>query len=479
MVVALNTAGEVAASTSRGVSLVQRRSARSSPGSVRVWWHSPIFITAIIIPASVSATALVGQWTFVNEWRSLKLVTAAMLLTFLCAGLMLSVGAALASGTATEAASGGLWARFSQEQLRLLRIASSLFFWLTVAGYVAFTIAIYKAGVSVSVLSSYFTNAESGAIRDAVGTVVGVTTMTQFGVAAVIVSVLLLFEEFTRKELLKLAVVIGLAIPRSVFFTERLAILELVVPVVVLVTARFAQSGRGHRIVSALPIVMVPSLLALFAVFEYARSWTFYSRVYSDGFVRFVLERFGGYYATAYNNGFILMTYADPPGRWPYKTLGFFWSAPLIKGSDLALLANGYDPAALFQDAVEQHGNWEFNNPSGIASALVDYGIIGGALYLLVAGACAGFLYRRFCASQPVGVLLYPVVYIGLLEMPRYIYWSEGRATPALISLAVLAGMLSRRRSLPAAREGGLVRVPSRKAPEAVRAALSRASWKG
>jgi hypothetical protein len=47
------------------------------------------------------------------------------------------------------------------------------------------------------------------------------------------------------------------------------------------------------------------------------------------------------------------------------------------------------------------------------------------------------------------GVLLYPVLFTGLLEIPRYVYWTEGRVVPAYIALIIVA-FLARR----AARRG-------------------------
>ena len=45
---------------------------------------------------------------------------------------------------------------------------------------------------------------------------------------------------------------------------------------------------------------------------------------------------------------------------------------------------------------------------------------------------------------------MYPVLFTGLLELPRYVYWTQGRVVPAFVVLLVLAhGM---RRATPRGR---------------------------
>jgi hypothetical protein len=39
------------------------------------------------------------------------------------------------------------------------------------------------------------------------------------------------------------------------------------------------------------------------------------------------------------------------------------------------------------------------------------------------------------------GLLLYPVVFLGLLEVPLALYWAEGRAFPSLVLLAGAAAL--------------------------------------
>jgi hypothetical protein len=53
-------------------------------------------------------------------------------------------------------------------------------------------------------------------------------------------------------------------------------------------------------------------------------------------------------------------------------------------------------------------------------------------------------LFRR---KKLAGLLLYPMLFLGLLELPLALYWSEGRSFPAqfmLVAVAVLLPLVGR-----------------------------------
>ena len=62
-------------------------------------------------------------------------------------------------------------------------------------------------------------------------------------------------------------------------------------------------------------------------------------------------------------------------------------------------------------------------------------------------GVIAGLLYRLFCHGSPLGLLVYPVFFVGLVEMPRYVYWGQGRATYAWLAIAIVLVLVYRRRN--------------------------------
>jgi hypothetical protein len=202
-----------------------------------------------------------------------------------------------------------------------------------------------------------------------------------------------------------------------------------------------------------------------FGVFEYFRSWTYYRNHGGTSYTDFVLTRFAGYYSTALNNGHLQLQHLQWPGRLPYDTIEAFWVAPGIEKMNLYEKLSGHVPPhtrgasdPLYDAMLAHFGNPEFNNGSGYVSPFLDYGTFGGLLTFLLIGIVAGILYRGFRQGSPFGLLMYPVMFTGLLEIPRYFYWSQGRATYAWIGLVIVAVLMSRtearerKHEVPAAR---------------------------
>ena len=132
-------------------------------------------------------------------------------------------------------------------------------------------------------------------MRDTVGTIPGLTTMTQFGVAAAIVSAVVLAHEFSRTELCKLVAIVGFALPRALIFSERLAILELVLPVTVIFAGRLsAHGGLQRRMANLLPVAGMIAVPAMFGFFEYFRSWAYYKNHTTSSFPEFIAKSIRG-----------------------------------------------------------------------------------------------------------------------------------------------------------------------------------------
>lgn len=428
------------------------RPATSRPGSARtgtVWWLSPVAVTLLVVSAATLSTALISDDVFRMQWRTPKTITTTTCMLLLAGGLALALGAALVISARPPRPRAGRWPALSAAEVHVLNRASTPLFVLTLIGYAAFVVTGARSGISLSQLAAAFGSegVYGGDIKQTVGTVPGVTTLTQAGIASVVVSALLLAQSPSRRQWARLAVVLALALPRAFLLTERLAVLELIVPVLVVFALWAAGSPRGHRAAATLPLMFLPFVVVVFGAFEYFRSWVFFRSQSNGTFAEFAIERLVGYYATALNNGALEIAYNRFPGRWPYETMAAFWSAPGISSLNLYRTITGYDNAEVYLDILKNHGTPEFNNSSGLAAPFVDFGTAGGLLYLLAAGVLIGLLYCGFRESSPMGLLIYPVLFIGVVELPRYLAWSQGRVFPALVMLVALAVLLRRARA--------------------------------
>ncbi len=239
------------------------------------------------------------------------------------------------------------WPTLSEGSIALLRRASTVLTTVTVIGYAGFAALVVRSGMSLSESITGSSAHKAGVeVRDIVGTIPGVTTMTQFGVAAVVVSTTLLVHEFSRAELAKLLIVIGCALPRAYIFSERLAILELVVPMTVILAAHLSvQGGLRRKLMQVIPVVGFFAVVAMFGFFEYFRSWTYYRTHTSTSYLQFVVSRFAGYYTTALNNGQLVLEYLQWPTRIPYNTLEALWTAPGVQRANVYELLGGHRAA--------------------------------------------------------------------------------------------------------------------------------------
>jgi hypothetical protein len=91
---------------------------------------------------------------------------------------------------------------------------------------------------------------------------------------------------------------------------------------------------------------------------------------------------------------------------------------------------------------LEADANVEFNNADGMLYPLMDYGAAGGLLYWFVIGVIIGAVYHSFRRKEPLGLFLYPMLYLGLIEVPLGLYWAEGRAFPTLCLLIAGAALI-------------------------------------
>ncbi|GAA4310802.1 oligosaccharide repeat unit polymerase [Klenkia terrae] len=404
------------------------------------WWISPAGALTLLVPVTLLLTWRMDDSAFRLFYRSSKSVTGSTLLLVGVAALVL---AGVATATAVLAPSG---------RRRLIpvpgvvpeRLAASAqgLFWVTIGGYVLYTGAGIANGLDPAAVVTALITQENygGNSKEALQGIAGVTTLTQVGIAFTVVATYVLVTRWERRLAIQLGIVLLLSLVRSFVASERLALVEVAVPAVVIAVL---AAGRSHvrakrRVASWAPVVLAPLVFLLFAAFEYSRSWQFFKTRTDESFPVFALIRMAGYYATSYNNGELHLDNDGYPGRLPLDSIAAFWTAPGIGQLDLYDKLSAPAPA-ISQDVLERFGNPEFNNPGGFTTPFVDFGLVGGFVFFVVVALVIGALFRGFLEGSPVGALLYPMVVTGLFDLPRYLYWTQGRVVPAVLALLVVA----------------------------------------
>jgi len=416
---------------------------RSAQG---LWWISPLGAMSLLVPPTLWLTHRLSDADFQLFYRTPKSVTAGNLVLVAVAALV-SGGVALLVSRLSPVANRQSSLLTDRPVPRRLGAAARVLFWLTMVGYAAYFGSGFARGVTPGVLVEALISQDTyGAdLKESFGGIAGVTTLTQCGIAFVVLAAYLLRRERTASLIAQLVLVLLLTLVRSFAASERLALIEVAVPAVAVLAMSARNSRRPvRRLVARIaPIVLAPLVLLIFAAFEYSRSWQFFRTRTDEPFALFALIRFAGYYATAYNNGYVEMQYGTFPGRLPLDSLAALWNAPVI--ASLGLYDRFSAPVPATSDnLLERFASPEFNNPGGLTTPFVDFGLVGGFAFFVLLGVVLGLLYRSFRNGTVWGALLYPVALIGLFDLPRYLYWTQGRVVPAWVCLIVVALVLVR-----------------------------------
>ena len=415
-----------------------------------VWWLHPVAIFVGLNGLTGVAACLADPDIYLKMWRTPKYFNGVTVLLTTAVIVAFSVGVWLAlirqSGSASKVEWRGT-VSFSQTLL-LFNVS----FWVCILAYV-FWVAIGLArGLGISALKAVFIGGEEVySLRKFLETVPGVTTCTQLGIAAVVLGCLIGAGGRWGVVRKKLAILLLLALVRALIYSERLAFLELAIPLLVLrlsEPAAWAGNRRLRTLIRIAPLLGPLLIYIIFTGFEYFRSWSIYYSARESSVLLFGFWRLVGYYVTSLNNTSFLLSRWHHALAAPYFSLRFLWEFPGLN----VLIKDVFSWVPLnyerFMGLLEFGANPEFNNWGGLLAPVVDFGVLGGLAYWTLMGLVTGYLYTSYLRKHPLGMCMYPVVYLALTEVPRYLYWSEGRAFPALAYLLLSAFLLVRSASL-------------------------------
>jgi oligosaccharide repeat unit polymerase len=410
------------------------------PAVFTLWWLHPAWVFALVSGVTIVAAALLSESAYqiygTGKFIDLEFVILAFLgIAAFIAGQWL--------GKTTGAA--------PRPCGRNARPRLAAWYWaaigLSLLGYLLwFGVGALRSGALEAVKTIWNLDENEAPIRTEIfPTTPGVTTCTQFGMAAVTLGLLSGIGRrgvIVRRWLLGL--LLFLATLRMLLISERLALIELAVPAVLLslrlkLLTRENLSPKAVRRLALAPVAGIVGIVVLFGTAEYFRSWRFYQDRF-DSVADFTLWRLSGYYTTGHNNSAMAM---KTRGTWPmpYYTLASFWRFPLITGSSLSYSSvNGFDPEEVHRATLTRYGTPEMNNEGGLFSPAMDFGWIGYSIFWGVYGFIAGRLHRGFLAGSLNGLLLYPLVLMTFLEVPRLLLLCNVRTFPSLVLLGAVVG---------------------------------------
>lgn len=402
-----------------------------------LWWLQPTLALAFVLAITLTPAILMSERAFAL-YGTPKYLRMEHFLVALSAVGAFGLGQWLAqrTGTAPHPAPKSL----DLPLLWWFRLAAGL----SLFGFAIWLLLGIKNGFTLGLLLNLFDTSNEAAAAvlrfEVFRSIPGVTTCTQFGLAAAILGLWLELRGVRGVRLL-LAGVIFCAAFRVLLFSERLALLEILVSGGAL-GIRFLVLGkqwsRAQRLMlRVFPVFAIAGLLVFFGTFEYFRTWFRYQKEF-DNVAEFTLWRAAGYYATSHNNG--ALTVEIPYRRpLPYVLAANLWKFPLVKGTSLDYESiTGVDHDEAWAGHLKTYAQEEYNNAGGLFIPLAELGWVGSTLFWFGLGFCAGKAYRGFLAGSLGGCFFYPLILVAIADIPRIQYLTETRTFPAIVLLGMV-----------------------------------------
>ena len=429
-------------------------------GSASLWWLHPFWVMAAPVLILSLIALLLPEAAYRDNWRTPKAFDSDSFGLCLAVVVVFTAGGLLASwidagfSPHRRFAPGPRDSRFGARELKILFAGA---FAVTVFGYAIWFGSILRHG-GIGMFANVLLAGEAApdVLKQSAAdsTITGVTTITQFGMGTAMLGTYLGFTQGWRKVRRPLLLLLFFTTVRAVFLSERLSLIEMALPSAVLFI-RLIDYGRDRiavrRFLAVAPIIGILGLYMLFTFTEYFRSWsTFYAGRDEQSLFAFSLLRLLGYYVTALNNGAIEWQ-ANGSFYFPHSTMAWLWKFPLIGETLQHALGGTTSPSDLRLALMKAEGNPEFNNPSGIFTVFMDFGVPGTLLYFAVYGFTAVLLYSSYRRGSIVGLFLYSFLLTGLTDQARILYSHSGRAFPTwpLLLLVVLISRSKVRRHAP------------------------------
>ncbi|MBD1382683.1 O-antigen polymerase [Metabacillus arenae] len=309
------------------------------------------------------------------------------------------------------------------------KIYLDLLFWLTFISYVIwFREFIFNPGLIIDMIVGEVNYTD---IRNMISTIPGVTTLSQLGIVYIVFYMyqFKFYEPQVRKKYtIYFVIIISMTVFRSIAWSERLALIEIAVPIVVIIFSRY-KKARFRSLIKTAPYVGIILMYALFSVTEYFRSWKSYYQYIYDNFFHFTAQRVLNYYYTALNNGAGFLEESGTPSYRFEHTLDWIYKFPIIGEKLSEALRIKWDYSKFLNSFLTS----EFNNPSGIFVFFYDMNVPLALIFIFLIGSIIGYFYRGFLNLQGLGMLIYPVLFVGIIEIMRQPYFTSSRFFPVVL----------------------------------------------
>lgn len=395
------------------------------------WAWSPLGLMLLLpLPALVAALTVPDSY-YTELWGQPVFITGDIkLLAVVYASVILGAFAVLHPLISTSSE-----ITFSPEQVRWVVISTRILAAVTFAAYGAWLLIGVSRGMDFAIIADLLRGESSAPYRLKefyLDPVSGVTTWAQLGILVGPLAILRSKLTSMKASPLVIALVL-MAAARAVLFSERLAVLEVVVSAGLAWLIFRSKPPFFFKNAAAVVLSYVTlwvGLVVFFGVFEYTRSWLhYYASRFDGGLADFAWQRLLGYYATAFNNAALQGQVAQSD-----LTIAYILQGDLYR----TLLGPAAEDANRFANSLQSLSNPEFSNVSGLLVPSNAFGATGGLVFWIIVAAVIGIVVVLASRGHLIAILTYSTLGIGILEVDRLFYYGTSRYLAAVIALVVL-----------------------------------------
>lgn len=285
-----------------------------------------------------------------------------------------------------------------------------------------FSLGIYRAHGIINLYLDYKNNAFF--VKEVImKPIAGITSFTQLGVICIPLSLLSKQSSRLRNALMLMIAIMDII--RSIIYSERLALLEIMIPCIIIF---MIKKNYKTSLVMRNIIFVVVFVILFFITSEASRSFAARGIFDWGSIFQLGIFRFFGYYLTSVNNyifAFNELSYSYPF----YFTLLPLWSLPGLEGLYTNLTGKDvFDAVGLLSN---NNLNPELNVFTMAGYWNMEFGMFGSIVFAAIFGVISGLVFSNSKKSD-YWLALYSVWLVGILEFMRIYYMGSPRVTVPL-----------------------------------------------
>ncbi|WP_159518133.1 O-antigen polymerase [Sunxiuqinia indica] len=280
---------------------------------------------------------------------------------------------------------------------QIIVITLTVFGFLTVFGYLFWfkdVILNLKAYILKLITSGMLSSSQS--LKEETS----IKTLTNFGIGTVILS-FLSYKFYSKIKYKRLTILIVLlSVFRVVFTAERIALIELIIPIAIIVV-------RFDPIL--IKKMMFAGLVILIIVWSSELLRSYMSPVYNEKYepVEYLFYRFSMYFSTSINNFQILLYESFPKDFLPISGRTFY-----------KFFAPNSETGVALGNLLSRYGSKEYNNFTAWGELFIDFGYFGILIAALL-GRISRLAYNSFIAGKIIGLYIYPLLVLFFIQSFR------------------------------------------------------------